>query len=85
MDQRRHHRNKKSQRPRAIVKATAEKKEIASIESFREEYLPNDERRRASLHMTPQEIGQEFARRSLTAAKQVLSERKPAHRKSAAV
>jgi len=37
-------------------------------------YLVNDEKRRAARHMTPEEIGEEFAQASLDAAKQELSE-----------
>jgi hypothetical protein len=79
---------KQNRRSRQAAKKGAEIKEIMSIEQFRAKYLPSDEKRRAAHDMTPEEIGEEFARTSLTAAKQVLSERRPSpatHRRSAAV
>jgi hypothetical protein len=88
MDHRRHQKNKKDRRPRPATKPGTENKDIVSIQEFRAKYLPSDEKRRAAHHMTPEEIGEEFARTSLTAAKQELSEQKSSlatHRKSAAV
>jgi len=88
MDHQRDQKAKQNRRSRTAARKGAEIKEIMSIEQFRAKYLPSDEKRRVTHDMTPEEIGEEFARTSLTAAKQVLSERKPSpatHRKSAAV
>jgi len=86
----RHGKNKNGSRIRRPAKTQVEVdvKDIVSIEEFRAKYLPGDERQRAARHMTPQEIGEDLARTSLTAAKHALSERsgsRAAHRKSAAI
>jgi hypothetical protein len=88
MDHRRQQENNKDRRPRPAAKPGTETKDIMSIQEFRAKYLPSDEKRHAAHQMTPEEIGEEFARTSLTAAKEELSEQKSSpgtHRKSAAV
>jgi hypothetical protein len=67
---------RRSNEKRSIRNGTGSKanEHVRSLEEFRFKYLINDEKRRAARHMTPQEIGKEFAHESLDAAKQELSE-----------
>jgi hypothetical protein len=43
------------------------------VDEFRVKYLPDDEKQRVARHMTPEEIGEDFARKSLSIAKRDLA------------
>jgi hypothetical protein len=75
MEHRRHSKNMKKRSSREEGKRRAQTGEIASIGEFRAKYLPKDAKAQASHRMTPEEVGEDLARTSLTAAKQVLAGR----------
>ena len=73
MVRQRHRKIKKARSARESGRRGAQKKSVMSMEEFRAKYLPTDEKRRAARHLTPEEVGAELARASLTAAKQALT------------
>jgi hypothetical protein len=74
MEHRRRRNDKRIRRSHATAKSRPEFQEVVSIGDFRAQYLPADARQRAAHHMTPEEVGEELARTSLAAAKEVLTE-----------
>jgi hypothetical protein len=76
MEHRRHRNNrsnKRTKRSHDAAKSRPEFKEVVSIGDFRAQYLPADARQRIAHNMTPEEIGEDFARTSLAAAKEALN------------
>ena len=71
----RHRKHKENRRSAADEKPSLEIGEITTIGEFRAKYLPTDANVHAAQRMTPQEVGEDLARTSLTTAKQVLTGR----------
>ena len=73
MATRRDKRNSQGRQPLDAIKEELKAGEVKTIDEFRAKYLPSDVRLRAAQRLTPQEAGEELARTSLSAAKEVLT------------